>query len=274
MKIYLLGISLFLTSLATPFLAEEFNNDGWTILEESSEEDYDDGWTILEESSTLETPPLAEDSKPLVTPSLVEKSNNFYMSIGGGKAFPSNYAGDTLLLGSRIDFEYHTDDPFFFSIGFGKKFNDYRVEFNYLSGKVNADRISAETGGVGLTAPIDPAVTDNVKSFMIYGYKDFPNESKFTPYLGLGVGIGKFDADDQIVSIGGLQFIETTPETNVFSYALKGGIDYALNDKSALYSEATYQNFGSYEISEPGFETVNYDSTNFFGVSAGIRFFF
>ena len=274
MKIYLLGISLFLTSLATPFLAEEFNNDGWTILEESSGDDYDDGWTILEESPILEPPPLAEDSKPLVTPSLVDKSNNFYMSIGGGKAFPSNYAGDTLLLGNRIDFEYHTDDPFFFSIGFGKKFDDYRVEFNYLSGEVEADRISAEANGAALTASINPGLNDNVKSFMIYGYKDFPNESKFTPYLGLGVGIGKFNADDQIVSIAGLQFLMITPEITVFSYALKGGVDYALNDKSALYTEATYQNFGSYEISEPGFETVKYDSTNFFGVSAGIRFFF
>ena len=167
MKIYLLGISLFITSLATPFLAEEFNNDGWTILEESSEED-DDGWTILEESSTLEPPPLVEDSKPLVTPSLVEKSNNFYVSIGGGKAFPSNYVGDTLFQGNSIDFEYHTDDPVIFSIGFGKKFGDYRVELNYLTGEVEADKLSVEQTGLGLTAEIRPALRNTVNSFMFW----------------------------------------------------------------------------------------------------------
>ena len=257
MKKCLISTSLFLSSLISPVLAEDFRIEFVPVSEALAEESKDEA--------------LAEESKD---DELAEESKDFYMSIGGGIALPSNYGGDSTFQANQYDFKYHTDNPFFYSVGFGKRFNDYRVEFNYLKAEVEASKISAESGGVGLTATISPGLKDNVNSYMIYGYKDFPSESNLTPYAGLGVGIGSFHADDQLVTIAGVDVVLTTPGISVFSYALKGGIDYELTDNSALYTEATYQKFGSYQISEPGFEIANYDSTNYIGISAGIRFSF
>ena len=209
-----------------------------------------------------------------IAPTFAEEKNDFYLSVGGGIALPNDYAGDTLFLGNGVDFEFDTNKPFFYSVGFGKKFNDYRVEFNYANSEVEAQEVSLSSGGISATGTITPGLKDTVNSYMVYGYKDFPNKSNYTPYAGIGLGIGTFSADDQTVNVGGLQVTFSTPNTTVFSYALKGGIDYQVGDNSDLYTELTYQNFGSYEISEPGFETANWDSSHYFGISAGLRFFF
>ena len=70
--------------------------------------------------------------------------------------------------------------------------------------------------------------------------------------------------------------ILTTFNSNkdVFTYGLKGGVTYPIAENTSLYSEAMYQNFASYKVAEAGYETVNYDSTGFFAVTAGLKFNF
>ena len=63
------------------------------------------------------------------------------------------------------------------------------------------------------------------------------------------------------------------PES-VFTFALKGGVTYPIAENTSLYSEATYQNMSSSQVAEAGYETVNYDSNNFFAITAGLRFNF
>ena len=109
---------------------------------------------------------------------------------------------------------------------------------------------------------------------MIYGLKQFDNQTKLTPYAGIGLGFASFSADDQTVTIAGTDFTVKGADKNVFSFALRGGAEYEIAEGTSLYSDATYQNFSSYDISEPGFETVNYDSTHFFAVTVGLKFNF
>ena len=105
---------------------------------------------------------------------------------------------------------------------------------------------------------------------MVYGLKDFPNDSKFTPYAGIGAGFASLDADDQIATIAGTAYSFTFEEESVFSYALKGGVSYEVTDNAALFTELGYQYLGSYDSAG----NVNYDSNNLVGLSAGIRFSF
>ena len=209
-----------------------------------------------------------------IAPTFAEEKNNFYLSVGGGMAFPSDSEADSTLGGTLYELKQEADNTGLFSVGIGKAFNDFRVEFNYSQATVETDSFTVTSGGVGVTASITPALESDVKSYMIFGYKDFPNETKFTPYAGVGLGIGSFSAKDQTATVAGTAYKFEGGDESVFSFALKGGASYEIAQNTSIYSEAIYQNFASYDVSEPGFETVNYDGTNYFGISAGLKFNF
>ena len=210
----------------------------------------------------------------LIAPTFAEEKNDFYLSVGGGIAFPSDVEGDTTLGGTKFDATFPTDNTGIYSIGVGKEFDTFRVELNYSAATVETDSISLTNGGNGVTATISPNLESDVKSYMVYGFKDFENETKFTPYFGVGLGISSLSAKDQTATVAGTAYSLEGAEESVFTFALKGGLIYPIAENTSLYSEAMYQNFASYKVSEPGYETVNYDSTNFFAITAGLKFNF
>ena len=210
----------------------------------------------------------------LAPSSIANESKGFYLSVGGGIAFPNDLEGDSTLGGTAYDLKFENDNTGLFSVGIGKAFNDFRVEFNYSQATVESDSFSVTSGGTGVTASITPALESDVKSYMIYGYKDFPNETKFTPYAGVGLGIGNFSAENQTATVAGTAYQLEGGDESVFTFGLKGGASYEVGENTSVYSEVMYQNFASYEVSKSGFETVNYDSTNFFAVTAGLKFNF
>tara|TARA_A100001388_G_C28706969_1_gene469181 strand:+ start:393 stop:1067 length:675 start_codon:yes stop_codon:yes gene_type:complete len=209
-----------------------------------------------------------------VAPSFAEESKEIYLSIGGGIAFPSDVNGDSTLNGTNYDATFSTDSTSLFSVAVGKEFNEYRLELQYGSATVDSDKITVESGGVGVTASMIPNLESKVKSYMIYGLKEFDNETKLTPYAGIGLGFASLSADDQTVTIAGTEYSVKGADKSVFSFALRGGVEYEVTEATSLYSDATYQNFASYKVSEPGYETVNYDSNSFFAVTAGLKFNF
>ena len=210
----------------------------------------------------------------LVSPAIAEESKGIYLSVGGGVAFPSDVEGDSTISGTKYDAKFPTDSTGVYSIGIGKEFNDKRLEFNYSAATVETDSITVTSGGSGVTASITPNLESDVKSYMFYGYKDFENDSKLTPYAGVGLGWATFSAKDQTATLDGTAYSLKGGEETVFSLGLKVGAAYEIADNTSLYSEGTYQRFGEYEVKESGYETVNYDSTQFFAITAGLRFTF
>ena len=213
--------------------------------------------TSLLFGSLISAPVLAED--------------DFYLSIGAGVAFPSDAESDYTVGSTKYDITEETDDPGIFSLGFGKNLdNDFRVEFNFSKATVSTDSFTVSSGGTGVTGSITPALEYDVTTYMIYGLKDFPNDSKLTPYAGIGAGFASLDADDQIATIAGTAYSFTFEEESVFSYAIKGGLSYEVSDTALLFTELGYQNLASYDSAG----SVNYESNNLVGLSAGVRFTF
>jgi len=197
--------------------------------------------------------------------------DNFYLSIGYGIAYPSDAESEYTVNGTKYEITEETDDPGILSFSFGKKFNnDYRVEFNFSKAEVSTDSFKVTSGGTGVAGSITPAFEYDVTSYMVYGLKDFSNDSKFTPYAGVGAGFTTVEADNQIATIAGMTYSFTYDSETVLSYAVKGGVGYEISDQATLFSELTYQNLASYE-STGG---VDYDSNNFVSVNAGVRFSF
>ena len=205
-----------------------------------------------------------------IAPSFAGEKNNFYLSVGGGVAFPSDVEGDSTVSGTKVDAKFPTDDPFVYSLAIGKGFNDWRVEFNYSGTTLSTNSVSVTSGGTGVTASITPDLEVEAKSYMIYGFKDIPNETKFTPYFGVGLGTSSLSTEATTVSVSGTNVALEAASESVFTYGIKGGIGYEIADNTSLYSEATYLNYASFSTD---FDE-NYDSNNYFGISAGVRFNF
>jgi len=200
-----------------------------------------------------------------------EESKSFYLSVGGGIAFPSDIEGDLTSGGQRVDAKFSTDNPFIYSFAIGKEFNDWRLEFNYSGSTLSSDSFTATTGGNGVTANLSPDFEVEAKSYMIYGYKDIKSsDSKLTPYFGVGLGTSNLSTENQILNVGGTNVTLLSASESVFSYAVKGGIGYQIADNTTLYSEATYLNYASFTTDA----NENYDSNNHIGITAGLRFNF
>ena len=207
----------------------------------------------------------------IISAAPVHAEDDFYFSFGVGVAYPSDAESDYTASGTKYDITEETDDPGIFSLGFGKKLdNDFRIEFNYSKSTVSTDSFTVTSGGSGVTASITPALEYDVATYMIYGLRDFSNDSKFTPYAGIGAGFANISADDQIATIAGTAYSFTSAEESVFSYAIKGGISYEVTDNASLITELGYVHLNAYESEG----NVNYDSNNLVGLTAGVRFSF
>ena len=124
------------------------------------------------------------------SPIFAEESKSFYLSIGGGINSISDIEADAA--GTGISFD--TNSPFQYSFAIGKEFDDWRLEFNYSSFTVASDSITVTVPGQNpATANIVPDREGDVSSYMLFGYKDFPSDTKFSPYLGAGLGFSNLD---------------------------------------------------------------------------------
>ena len=209
-----------------------------------------------------------------IAPSFAGESNDFYLKVGGGITFPNDIEMYENVGGVRYDGTFETDNTGTFSVGFGKEFNNNRLEFEYAKSQLESDEVTAKLGGAGVVASMTPALEADVSSFMIYGIREFNNDSKFTPYAGIGLGTANFDLDDQTITLAGTATSIKGADESVFSYAFRGGADYEIADNTFIYSEATYQNLASFRSEESGFTTINFDSNHLFNITAGVKFSF
>jgi len=207
--------------------------------------------------------------------SFAEESKDFYLSIGGGVASPSDTHTTYTLNGIDYKSILKLENSGFYSFGIGKHFKDFRVELNFSKVTVKNDEIISSADGQTELIVISPPLETEYSSYMVYGYKDFPNDSKFTPYAGIGLGNASMSLKNQTVAENGIttEIIAASTE-QLFSYAIKGGGFYELSENTSLYSEINYQIFGS---------LVNYDQNgtkstthpyNHLKISTGIKFNF
>ena len=209
-----------------------------------------------------------------IATAFAEENKAFYLSIGAGAAFPSDVEGKAPLVGTK-NLKFPTNTSGLYTLGIGYKIYDWRLEFNYSNTTVHADSVKITTAANAAVSPSSsvPNFKQKINSYMAYGYKDFSNDSKLTPYVGVGIGAASISTEDMKTSVVGA--VNTAgDEKSVFSYALKGGIDYEIVENTSLYTELTYQNFASYKAKESSLATVSYEANNHFAVTAGLKFSF
>ena len=194
---------------------------------------------------------------------------------------------------------FGTDSPFQYSLAIGKEFDDWRLEFNYSATTVSRDSITVTALGQNpVTSNINPDIKKDIKSYMLFGYKDFPSDKKFSTYLGAGLGFSTVEMAEANPIVGGANVPTPAIDEELFTFGLKGGVEYEVTDTTSLYAEVAYLNYSEFstaaangnananaaggegaglggggEAAAAG-DDSDFNSNNSFVVSTGLRFRF
>ena len=140
------------------------------------------------------------------------------------------------------------------SLAAGSSVSDVvRLEGEFSYRKNDMDTISASMGGASATLPIN----GEIESMALMGniFADINTSSAITPFLGLGIGFSKLDAE-----------IEGDSEDDtVFAYQFILGAGFKVNDSTAI--DLSYRYFATADPDFNGTE-IEYATHNFM---AGVR---
>ena len=204
-----------------------------------------------------------------VAPSFAEETNGFYLSVGGGSTNVQEVEGDTTISGTKYDLKSDIGSVFGYEVEFGKEIENWRIGLSYAFSEPKQENITATTGGVGATATISPKPTYDVSTLMFNVYRDFPREGKLSPYVGFGLGSTSVEMQTYTTTVAGTDVAVVDDGRDLFSWDLKAGVTYDLNERSGLYGEVIYHHTDSFE--EDG---INYDGIKSANFMAGIIFKF
>tara|TARA_Y100001978_G_C23577315_1_gene377169 strand:+ start:163 stop:828 length:666 start_codon:yes stop_codon:yes gene_type:complete len=187
-----------------------------------------------------------------------EKSG-IYFSGGVGTTSVDDIKGT---ITSSITNKTELEKGFLYSAGFGYDFGDFRAEVNYRKDSFDINKYSVTNNGT-TTAATSAKGDFDASTIGVNIFYDFNNSSKFTPYIGAGIGSTKIDTKNTV--------IEGTPVANAddskTSYNLKLGISYEVAKSSELYLEGTYLSISDVELSD-----AKIDDIKNYSVLAGLRF--
>ncbi|WP_158595924.1 OmpA family protein [Oleomonas cavernae] len=127
--------------------------------------------------------------------------------------------------------EAEFDDGWAGGVAFGYDWGGPRLEAEVSYRRNENDRISAG----GASAPLAGHVS--ALAVMLNAFYDFTNSSRFTPYLGAGIGVGVIDAADGRVDPGPV-FLNDTDV--VFAYQGIAGVKVAVTEGLSLFVDYRY----------------------------------
>lgn len=181
--------------------------------------------------------------------SSVQASEGWYMN---------GTVGATLLSDSKISLSDGTTLDANFDLGYnlrgaiGYGFEMYRLEVEIGWWANGFNRIQGVT--------TDPGGDMTSLSLLFNSYFDFSNQSPWTPYIGLGIGLAN-------VSVDGLTFPGVQDDTSaVFAYQLSAGIGFDISENVVLDLSYRYYATQDAAINDADFPYA----TNSF--SLGVRF--
>lgn len=225
---------------------------------------------------------IAVLSSPLISSVIAEEKEGFYTTLSAGVSSPKGDGVNKILpiITGIIDEEFGTETGTEFPIetdsglkvegGIGYDFGKARIEVTYDQSQTEMKSMDLSVLGFpGTDADIEGGER-TAKSIMVSGFYDIDTNSKFTPYIGGGVGVSfikteSWNFDDELIPP--ITFPST--EKELFSWQLQAGLAYDLNDKIDLTADITYKDTSDYNI---GIMDVN--PAALVSVEAGIRFYF
>jgi opacity protein-like surface antigen len=192
----------------------------------------------------------------------------FYATVGLGGAWPQNVTGNTTILGVGVTGSFALGGGFSGDIGAGYDFGPVRTELTYAYTGASLNSVNATALGTSVTASIsNGSVSTN--SVLVSAYVDIPTKSKFTPYIGGGLGYTNVGWGAYSASALGITLTQQAGSQGVLGYQAKLGVTYQASAKADVFVEGTYQGSSGFSV-----DSVNYDSLSAFGARLGARYRF
>ena len=190
-----------------------------------------------------------------------EGSNCLYLTGNIGISSIQNTDWEETLSGTAYKGQISTEPGIRSEVGIGcKAASNLRFELSHIQASGDVDSFTAKNH---LTTSSGEIAT---KSILAGAYIDFPNgQSKFVPYLGVGIGSTNIAMDK--LSVNGIETGDG--DISTFSYQIKIGSSYELASQTDLYLEASFLGTPEFEIN--GSEI---DSLRALNASFGARFHF
>jgi opacity protein-like surface antigen len=234
--------------------------------------------------ASLSAPALAQENG-----SLRANSKGAYVTAGVGGGWSSSPSANYTESGTVLGVPYSGTASGTQSLGGGVAVdagigydfgNSIRGEVTYVLGSyaVGATNFSGNSSYDGLNIPFNGNIvaSGNVStnSVMFSGYYDFKTKSKFTPYVGAGIGytgvsIPTMGASATINGVAVNNLTVDGGSGSAFGYQAKLGVSYAVSKPADVFAEAIYQGSTGVTINE-----VSFGALNAFSVRAGARFRF
>jgi len=205
-------------------------------------------------------------------------SNNFYVGIKAGTAFmnvddmsntsdianPAAINNDSeddavLILGGTVGYNWETHGaPIRTELEYS-----YRHDFSY---DADPTYISAATPTRMTSQLSSHAVMANV-------YYDIKTKSKFTPFIGGGIGVSRNKTQSDVTVIATNAPAKASTTKNNFAWNLGAGVGYQLTDAITLDASYRYVDLGKAVWGTPTMEITGQDLTSH-EVTIGLRYAF
>lgn len=195
------------------------------------------------------------------------------------------HEGEALGTGSAS----HSDNGFggALAIGydFSAKFNlNLRTELEYALYSKMKDKNTHSLVIGGVSEPQELSSEISISTLFVNIYYDFKNSSKFTPYIGAGLGIAFIGIEGNSQTVGNIYAEDVmkygkNTDSN-FAWNIGLGLAYDFNDRISLDLGYRYSNFGDVKskyATENGVQDlakIRVDSLDAHQIMLGVRFTF
>jgi opacity protein-like surface antigen len=232
---------------------------------------------------SFSTPSFAQENS-----SLRAKSKGAYVTAGVGGGWASSPSGTYVDSGTVMGYPYsgtwtgplNLGGGVAVDAGFGYDFgNSLRGELTYVLGSyaVGSGPFSGNVRAAGQNFASNGTIsgTGNLttNSVMVSGYYDFKSKSRFTPYIGAGIGYTSVSVPTLLASdsVGGTtqNSTEAAGRGSAFGYQAKVGVSYAVSRPADIFAEAIYQGNTAFSYYDHSFGALNA-----FSARAGARYRF
>jgi opacity protein-like surface antigen len=192
----------------------------------------------------------------------------FYATLGVGGAWPQNVTGDSTILGVGVTASYGLNGGFSGEVGAGYDFGGVRTELTYTYTGATLNTVTASALGASINGSVgNGSVSTN--AVFVSAYVDIPTKSKFTPFVGGGLGYTSVGWGAYSANFSGVQWNWQSGSQGVLGYQAKLGVSYQASAKADVFVEGTYQGSSGFSV-----DSVNYDSLSAFGARVGARYRF
>ncbi len=164
----------------------------------------------------------------------------------------------TLPAGAPVNWRTNLKDGEFWSLAVGMKTGVLRYEAEYTWSKFGVSRhtglnaggidlssidagvlLAGNTGDLGLSVA-NLLASDggdlDTSTLMLNAFYDFDTGTKFTPYIGLGLGVMNVEVTYRPGDVGVI-----SDDDNVFTYQLIGGVNYEVNESFSVFASYRYR---------------------------------